>query len=160
MVDARSHELNSRALAALRIAVGVLFLFFGEYKVFGAKFVFGGGFEGWIHRFLDEGGAYPFMAPVLRGFVLPHARAIALLVAYGELAIGISLVLGVAARAASACGVVYMLALLFASNWPGAGAAPWMYLGASLSHLVLALCFAAFALGRPQARWALLKSSA
>ena len=149
---------NSRALAALRIAVGVLFLFFGEYKVFGPKFIFGGGFEGWIHRFLDEGGAYPWMAPVLRGFVLPHARPLAGLVAYGELAIGVSLVLGVASRLASACGCVYMLALLFSSNWPGATAEPWMYLGASLSHSVLALCFAAFALGQPQAAWALRRA--
>jgi len=146
---------NSRALAGLRIAVGVMFLFFGEYKVVGAKFEFGGGFEGWIHRFLDEGGAYPFFAPVLRDFVLPHAHPIALLVAYGELAIGVSLVLGVASRAASACGLVYMLALLFSANYPGAAAAPWQYLGAALDHLVLALCFAAFACGRPQEAWAL-----
>jgi thiosulfate dehydrogenase [quinone] large subunit len=142
---------NDRALAGLRIAVGVLFLFFGEYKVFGTKFVFGGGFEGWIHRFLDAGAAYPFFAPILRGFVLPHARAVALLVAWGELAIGVSLVTGVLARAASACGLVYMLALLFASNYPGPNAVPWQYLGASLDHLVLALCFAAFVAGRPSA---------
>lgn len=132
--------------------MGVLFLLFGEYKVFGTAFVWGGGFEGWIHRFLDESGAYPFMAPVLRGFVLHHARPIALLVAYGELAIGVSLVLGVLPRLASVCGLVYMLALLFASNFPGPSAAPWMYFGAALDHLVLALCFGAFALGDPGRR--------
>jgi uncharacterized membrane protein YphA (DoxX/SURF4 family) len=151
MANLAAETRNSRALAGLRIAVGVLFLFFGEYKVFGTKFVFGGGFEGWIHRFLDAGAAYPFFAPVLRGFVLPHARAVALLVAWGELAIGLSLVTGILARAASACGLVYMLALLFASNYPGATAVPWQYLGASLDHLVLALCFAAFVAGRPSA---------
>jgi len=151
MADLAPETRNTRALAGLRIAVGVLFLFFGEYKVFGTKFVFGGGFEGWIHRFLDEGAAYPFLAPVLRGFVLAHARAIALLVAWGELAIGVSLVTGILARAASACGLVYMVVLLFASNYTGPAAAPWQYLGASLDHLVLALCFAAFVAGRPSA---------
>ena len=81
--------MNSRALAVLRIGVGALFLIFGEYKVFGTQFTLHGGFQYWINRFL-EGGAYPLMAPVLRGFVLGHATPIAFLVAYGELAIGIA----------------------------------------------------------------------
>jgi hypothetical protein len=52
-------------------------------------------------------------------------------------------------RVASGCGLVYMLVLLFSSNYPGAHAQPWQYLGASLDHLVLAMCFAAFVLGDP-----------
>lgn len=139
---------NTRALAYLRIAVGVLFLVFGEYKVFGTQFTLGGGFQRWINDFLQD-GAYPFMAPLLRGFVLRHGTALAFLVAYGELAIGLALTLGLLVRAASICGLVYMLALLFSANYPGAGAAPWQYFGAALNHLVLALCFAAFAIGRP-----------
>jgi thiosulfate dehydrogenase [quinone] large subunit len=137
---------NSRVLAGLRISVGMLFLIFGEYKVFGTGFTLGGGFEMWINRFLG-GSVYPFMAPVLRGFVLSHATTIAFLVAYGELAIGLALVLGVLVRTASWCGLVFMLALLFSSNYPGPTAALWQYFGASLDHLVLALCFGAFALG-------------
>ena len=112
---------NDRAVAALRITVGALFLIFGEYKVFGREFVYGGGFQGWIQRFLSDGSAYPFMIPILRDFVMSHARWIALLVAYGELAIGISLVVGLGVGAASVCGLVYMLALLFSSNYPGPG---------------------------------------
>jgi thiosulfate dehydrogenase (quinone) large subunit len=50
-------------------------------------------------------------------------------------------------RAASVCGVIYMLTLLFASNYPGPHAPLWQYFGASLEHFVPALCFAAFALG-------------
>jgi len=142
-------DWNTRALAGLRIAVGILFLFFGEYKVFGTRFVFGGDFEHWISGFLTEHAAYPFMVPVLRDFVLARAIPIALLAAYGELAIGLSLTLGLLTRAASVCGFVYMLALLFASNYPGPNVAPWQYLGAALNHLVLALCFASFAIGDP-----------
>ena len=145
--SSRSSSLT--ALAALRVAVGVLFLIFAEYKVFGTGFTLGGGMEGWIQRFLADGTAYPWMVPVLRGFVLPHARAVAFLVAYGELALGLSLVLGVLVRPASVCGFVYMMALLFASNYPGEHAAVWQFFGASLDHSVLALCFAAFAVGRP-----------
>ncbi len=142
----REAERNAAVLAGLRIAVGILFLIFGQYKVFGTEFTLGGGFQVWIKRFLTA-GAYPFMVPVLEKFVLPHGTAIAFLVAYGELAIGLGLVLGVLVRAASMCGMIFMLALLFSSDYPGPGAAFWQYFGASLDHSVLALCFAALAVG-------------
>ncbi len=141
-----------RALAGLRIAVGFLFLIFGQYKVFGTQFTLHGGFQFWINRFLQE-GAYPFMVPVLRGFVLPHATPIAFLAAYGELAIGIALVSGMQVRAASACGFVYMMTLLFSSNYPGSHAPLWQYFGASLDHSVLAMCFLAFVYGGGDAVW-------
>ncbi len=136
---------NDRALAGLRIAVGALFLIFGEYKLAGSEFVHGG-FVGWIERFL-EGGAYPFMKPLLRGPVLGHAAFFGWLVALGETAIGAALVLGVLVRTASAFGLAFMLALLFASNYPGPARPLWQYFGASLDHSVLALCFAAFLFG-------------
>src|ERR1700758_152090 len=146
-----NHSLpNARALALLRIGVGVLFLIFAEYKVFGTQFTLHGGFLLWINRFLRD-GAYPFMVPVLRGFVLPHATAIAFLVAYGELAIGIALLLGICVRSASFFGLLYMLTLLFSSNYPGAHAPFWQYFGASLDHSVLALCFGAFLIARADA---------
>ena len=147
-MDSHVTDPNARALACLRIAVGVLFLIFGEYKVFGTQFTVGGGFQDWINRFLTE-GAYPFMVPVLRRFVLAHGTVIAFLVAYGEFAIGLALTFGLLVRVASVSGLIYMLALLFSSNYPGSHAAPWQYFGASLDHLVLALCFAAFLSGRP-----------
>jgi thiosulfate dehydrogenase [quinone] large subunit len=147
---------NARALAVLRIAVGLLFLIFAQYKVFGTQFTLHGGFEFWINRFLQDGGAYPFMAPMLRGFVLPYARIIAFLVAYGELAIGIALTLGIWVRRASAFGLLFMLTLLFSSNYPGAGAPLWQYFGASLDHSVLALCFATFLIGDADAVWAVV----
>src|SRR5271155_5482827 len=140
-------DRNALAMAGLRIAVGCLFLIFGQYKVFGIQFTLHGGFETWINRFLQNGEAYPFMVPVLQGFVLLHATAIAFLVAYGELAIGLALICGILVRPASICGLVYMVSLLFSSNYPGPGAAFWQYFGASLDHSVLALCFAAFIFG-------------
>ena len=146
-------DINSRALAFLRIGVGAFFLIFAEYKVFGTQFTLHGGFQFWINKFLEEGGAYPFLTSILRGFVLPHATPIAFLVAYGELAIGISLVLGILVRPASIAGLVFMLALLFSSDYPGAGAPFWQYFGASLSHSVFALCFVAFTVGRAERVW-------
>jgi uncharacterized membrane protein YphA (DoxX/SURF4 family) len=140
---------STKTLTGLRVAIGILFLIFGEYKVYGAQFTIGGGFQHWINRFLAD-GAYPFMVPVLKNFVLPHARPIAFLVAYGEVAIGVALVVGIMVRAASVFGVIYMLSLLLSANYPGPHAAFWQYFGASLEHLVLALCFAAFALTKPE----------
>jgi uncharacterized membrane protein YphA (DoxX/SURF4 family) len=135
---------STKSLTGLRVAVGILFIIFGEYKVFGMGFTMGGGFQYWINRFLQD-GAYPFMVPVLKNFVLPHATPIAFLVAYGELAIGIAFILGILVRPASICGMIYMFTLLFSANYPGPHAAFWQYFGASLEHLVLALCFASFA---------------
>ena len=152
-VAAENH--NTRALAVLRIGVGILFFIFGEYKVFGPQFTLHGGFQFWINKFLSEGGAYPFMAPILRGFVLAHSTPIAFLVAYGEFAIGLALIFGVFVRAASVCGLIFMLTLLCSSDYPGSGAAFWQYFGASLSHSVFALCFLALLLGRADTVWSL-----
>ncbi len=145
---------SARSLTALRIAVGCIFLIFAEYKVFGTQFTRGGGFQYWINLFLRD-GAYPFMVSVLKNFVLPHATLLAFLVAYSELAIGIAMVLGIFVRPASVCGMIYMLTLLFSSNYPGSNAPFWQYFGASLDHSVLALCFGAFALTNPQELWSI-----
>jgi len=146
---------NLRALAFLRIGVGVFFLIFAQYKILSTEFTLHGGFQFWINKFLTEGGAYPFMAPILRNFVLPHATPIAFLVAYSELTIGLALLLGVFVRPASIAGLIFMLTLLFSSDYPGSSAPLWQYVGASLSHSVFALCFLSLLIGRSEAVWSL-----
>ncbi len=152
-LNQRPIDANSRALAVLRIGVGIFFLIFGQYKVFGTQFTLQGGFQFWINRFLEQGGAYPFMTPILRNFVLPHATPLAFLVAYGEFAIGLALTFGILVRPASAGGLIFMLTMLFSSDYPGASAPAWQYFGASLSHSVFALCFLVFLLGRSAQKW-------
>ena len=44
---------NAKALAFLRICVGILFLIFAQYKVFSSQFTLHGGFQFWINKFLD-----------------------------------------------------------------------------------------------------------
>jgi thiosulfate dehydrogenase [quinone] large subunit len=149
---------NSRALALLRIGVGAFFLIFAQYKILGTEFTLHGGFQFWINKFLNEGGAYPFMAPILRDFVLAHATPIAFLVAYAELTIGLALLLGVFVRPASFGGLIFMLTLLFSSDYPGAAAPVWQYFGASLSHSVFALCFLTFLFGDAESVWSLRTS--
>jgi thiosulfate dehydrogenase [quinone] large subunit len=146
---------NSRALALLRIGVGLFFLIFAQYKILNTQFTLHGGFQFWINKFLAEGGAYPFMISILRNFVLPHATPIAFLVAYGELAIGLALLLGVFVRPASVAGLIYMLTLLFSSDYPGSSSPLWQYFGASLSHSVFTLCFVTFLLADAESVWSL-----
>ena len=144
---------NELALAFLRITVGLLFLIFAEYKVFGHEFTHAE-FPFWINKFIEQ-GAYPFMTPVLRNFVLPHSRLLSFVVAYSELAIGLALLVGLFVRLASIGGILFMLILLFSSDYPGAGAAFWEYFGNSLSHSVFILCFLTFLLGRSEAKFSL-----
>jgi thiosulfate dehydrogenase (quinone) large subunit len=151
-------DANARALAFLRIAVGIFFLIFGQYKVFGTQFTLHGGFQFWINKWLQEGSAYPFMAPILKDFVLPHATPIAFLVAYSEFAIGLALAFGILVRAASAGGLIFMLTLLFSSDYPGANAPAWQYFGASLGHSVFALCFVAFLVAGPNIPYSIKRS--
>jgi len=136
---------NSQALALLRIAVGTLFLSFAQYKILSSEFIYGGGFQFWINLFIKE-GAYPFMRPILQNFVLPHGIAIAYLATLGELAIAISLITGIWVRVASIFGAVFMLTLLFSSNYPGPDVPLWRYFGYSLEHSVFFLCFVTFML--------------
>jgi thiosulfate dehydrogenase [quinone] large subunit len=127
---------------------------FGEYKVFGTEFTLHGGFEEWIRGFLVQ-GAFPWMAPVLRHIVLPHAHLFAFLTAYGELLIGLGLVFGVLTRLASVFGILQMVLLWLAAGYPGPHVALWRYFGASLEWSVFAGCFAAFLVGDSELRWSL-----
>jgi uncharacterized membrane protein YphA (DoxX/SURF4 family) len=140
---------GAQALAALRIAIGALFVIFGESKVFDDWFTAGGGFESAVRSFIQQGIAYPFMVNTLKTFVLPHTRFLAFLVAYGELAIGLSLVSGVLVRTASVFSAVYMVLLTCSASYPGDHLPFWRYVAFSLEHSVFLLCFVAFALSDP-----------
>jgi thiosulfate dehydrogenase [quinone] large subunit len=149
-----SKDSNTTALAFLRIAVGLFFIVFGQYKVFGTAFTLHGGFAHYIAGFIQN-GAFPFMVPILRVILAHFATPMAFLVAYGELLIGISLVTGVFSRLASFFGFALMMAMWMSGGNPGPHAAFWMYWGASLDWSVFAACFLAFMLGRPDDLWSL-----
>lgn len=149
-----AHSRNATAIALLRIFVGIFFLAFGEYKVFGTAFTLHGGFEESIRGFLAQ-GTYPWMAPILQNVILPHARVCAFLTGYGEFLIGLGLIFGVLTRVASVFGMLLMLLLWLSAGYPGPHVALWRYFGASLEWSVFAACFAALLIGEPEARWSL-----
>jgi|HubBroStandDraft_1064217.scaffolds.fasta_scaffold324055_2 uncharacterized membrane protein YphA (DoxX/SURF4 family) len=141
-------DKNAVVLAVLRIAVGLFFVVFGQYKVFGSEFV-RSGFRGYVEGFIRD-GAYPFMVPVLRWILAHAATPMALAVSYGEFLIGLSLLIGLLSRAASLFGCALMLAMWLSGGYPGPHPAFWMYWGASLNWSVFAICFAVLAAGHPE----------
>ena len=149
-------EQQSRALAFLRISIGLIFLIFAEYKLTSTRFI-RTGMAQYITQFLNE-GSYPFIRPFLRNIILPHAVFFGTIVSISELLIALSLITGVLVRWASIGGLTMMLLLLFSSNYPGPQAPFWEFFGASLEHSVLALCFIALMIAPSHQPWALLRS--
>ncbi|WP_433969267.1 hypothetical protein [Tunturiibacter gelidiferens] len=115
-------DQQSRALAFLRISIGLLFLIFAEYKLTSTKFIWGGMAQ-YIRQFLNQ-GSYPFIRPLLRDIILPHAVFFGALVSISELLIALSFLTGVLIHGASLCGLILMLLLLFSSNYPGPDSLP------------------------------------
>ena len=134
-----TNESNATAIAILRIVVGL--------------FTLHGGFQEGVKGFISSGSAYPFMVPFLRMLLARGATPVAFLVAYGEFAIGLSLVSGVLSRIASAFGFVLMTLLWLSGGYPGAHSAFWAYWASSENWTILALCFAVMIVGRPEERW-------
>ncbi len=140
-----------RVLALCRIFVGVMFLLFGEYKVFRPGFAHGG-IEYWLVQFAP----LPFYKSFLTHWVSPHSVFWAYVVGYGELAIGLSLVSGLLVRAASIGGFFEMLNLLAANGYSaGPHADLWKYFGSNLDHICPALLFAIFFFSRAGETWGL-----
>jgi len=144
-----------RVLAIIRFVVGVIFLFFAEYKIVGSEFVHGG-FQKYVGGYVDQHEAAGLIRPLLSHSVLPHPFLWARVVSWGELFIGISLVLGWWVRLSSLFGAVYMLALTL-STWfaPGHGAPYWRYLGNNLDHIPLLMLFLIFIVFKAGETWGL-----
>jgi uncharacterized membrane protein YphA (DoxX/SURF4 family) len=95
--------------------------------------------------------AWPFWRSFLRAVVLPHAPVFAWLVAIGELATGLGLLLGFWTRVAAAGGALLMVSILLAQSYPAAGSSwdHWITAGLTTKFaLLLLLLLAAADAGR------------
>jgi thiosulfate dehydrogenase [quinone] large subunit len=127
----------------VRTATSVFFLLFGEYKVAGPEFAHGG-FRTYLQDYIAN-SAVSFYRPVLSGLVLPHAVFFGYVVGIVELAVGISLLIGLWVRPGCILGGLFLLNMLLATWWaPGHGVPVWRYFGNELDHLPLLLLLIVF----------------
>jgi uncharacterized membrane protein YphA (DoxX/SURF4 family) len=145
----------AKTIAAARIATGIIFFLFAEYKIAGNEFT-SGGFIHWVSGWVEQEQPVGFFRPVLVNLALVHPVLCARIVAWGELAIAVSLILGLLVRPASVWGGIFMISLAL-STWfaPGRGAPVWQYFGANLDHISLLLLFVVFYATRAGTVWGL-----
>ncbi|MGH9745361.1 MAG: DoxX family membrane protein [Candidatus Acidiferrales bacterium] len=147
--------IAGKTIAVARIATGIIFLLFAEYKIVGNEFT-PAGFERWVRGWVEQGQVVGFYRPVLEHVALAHPVFCARLVAWGELGIAISLLFGLLVRPASVWGMILMVNFIL-STWygPGHGAPVWQYFGANLDHIPLLFLFVIFYATRAGDVWGL-----
>jgi uncharacterized membrane protein YphA (DoxX/SURF4 family) len=132
---------SSVAMAVARIIVGIMFLFFAQYKLFGREFAHGL-YEHWVTGWLDA-TAVGFYKPFLRA-TLHYPVASAYAVAVAELLIGLSMVLGFWVRVFAIVGALFMLNLLLCT-WVLPPHSPiWQYFGHEIDNICMFLLFVLF----------------
>jgi thiosulfate dehydrogenase (quinone) large subunit len=100
------------ALVLLRVQLGVVFLVAGIPKV---KDDFTPHLTGFLQNVALTKG-HEFYQGFVSQVVLPHAAVFAILVAWGEVLVGLALVLGVAARFAASAALLLLLNYMFAKG--------------------------------------------
>jgi thiosulfate dehydrogenase [quinone] large subunit len=101
-------------ITLLRVYTGVFFLYYGFGKVRNPDFA--DGLAGFVSGRLEN--SVSFIQPFLESVVLPNNGVFAFLVAWGELAIGLALILGLATRWASVAGAL-MVGVFWATKGQG-----------------------------------------
>jgi uncharacterized membrane protein YphA (DoxX/SURF4 family) len=132
---------SSVAMAVARIAVGIMFIMFAQYKLLHRDFAHGG-YEKYVSGWVQE-TSVSFYKPFLRE-TLRYPVASAYAVAVAELLLGLSMVLGFAVRPFSVVGALFMLNLALATWVLPAGTPTWRYLGNQLDNIPMMLLFILF----------------
>ncbi len=128
-------------MALARIAVGLMFILFAQYKILHRDFAHGG-YEKYVSGYLQQ-SCVSFYKPVLSA-TLRHPVLSGYAVAVAELLIGLSMMVGWWVRPFSVFGALFMLNLVFATwNLPP-GTPIWRYAGNELEHIPLLLLFVIF----------------
>jgi thiosulfate dehydrogenase [quinone] large subunit len=114
----RQSKYASIAWLAVRVWVGCMWIQAGWSKVFGAENPYflhnnGAGVAG----FAGHGAAaYSWWGSVMHSFVVPNASWIAVVVAFGELAIGLGLVVGFLTRTAAVCSLLLLFTYIMSGT--------------------------------------------
>jgi thiosulfate dehydrogenase (quinone) large subunit len=106
----RESKVASIAWLAVRVWIGCMWVQAGWAKVFGAEnpaFLHNNGAG--VAGFAGHGAAaYSWWGSIMHSFVVPNASWIAVIVAFGELAIGLGLVVGFLTRTAAVCSLLLL----------------------------------------------------
>jgi uncharacterized membrane protein YphA (DoxX/SURF4 family) len=132
---------SSVTMAVARIVVGIMFLFFAQYKLMGREFAHGG-YEKYVTGYVQE-SAVNVYKPFLRA-TLKFPVAAAYAVAVAELLIGLSMVLGFLVRPLALLGALFMANLLLCTWVLPHGMPAWRYFGNELDSIGLLLLFLLF----------------
>jgi uncharacterized membrane protein YphA (DoxX/SURF4 family) len=128
-------------MVVARVAVGVMFIMFAQYKLLHKDFA-REGYTKYVTGYVQE-SSVGFYKPFLRA-TLKFPRASAYAVAVTELLIGGSLILGFLVRPFSIIGALFMLNLTLATWVLPPGTPAWRYLGNELDNIPLLLLFLIF----------------
>jgi thiosulfate dehydrogenase [quinone] large subunit len=118
MVDRIDYKSRKRIqlwpVAMLRIYTGIFFAWHGFGKING------GNFAGNMNSFLTSRleSSFSFYRPFIETIVLPHNEIFATLIAWGELLIGLALVVGLATRYAAIAGAILVTNFWLAKGEP------------------------------------------
>lgn len=104
--------LRDWPIVLLRVYTGVFFAYHGISKISGGNFADGLG--GFVTSQLEN--SFGFFRPFLESVVLPNQGLFAFLVAWGELAVGIAMILGLATRYAAVAGAIMLASFWFAKG--------------------------------------------
>jgi uncharacterized membrane protein YphA (DoxX/SURF4 family) len=133
----------AKTIAGVRIATGILFLLFGEYKLASPAFAHDG-FPQYLQGYIQT-DAVSFYRPFLAHVVQPHSVLFGYAVGVLELWIAISMMTGFLVRITAIVGALFMLNLALSTWWaPGHGVALWRYFGAELDTIPLLFLFLIF----------------
>ena len=104
--------LRDWPIVLLRVYTGVFFAYHGLGKL--RRSDFADGLAGFVNGNLEN--SFGFFRPFLESVVLPNKGLFAFLVAWGELAIGIAMILGLATRYFAVAGAVMVASFWFAKG--------------------------------------------
>ncbi len=131
------------AIAFARVATGLMFVLFGEYKLVSGQFAYEG-FPKYLAGYIQH-DAVRWYAAVLQSVVAPHPVPFGYAVGVIELLIGLAMLLGWWVRPMSVVGALFMVNMVLCTWWaPGPSAPVWQYFGAELEHIPLLLLFLIF----------------
>ena len=116
MTTSKTHSVPVILLLPLRLSVGLAFLISGQSKI--AAGSWGAGYATEFSEFLTFNleSAYGFYRPFIESVVLPYISQFAVLVAWGETLVGVSIFIGLFTRFGAAVGIFLALNFAFASG--------------------------------------------